>query len=115
MRIEEVCVVDYRNMASLVEEGFKEVSGYLTEGRWLVFEQNGYAMTNAGDDARDITLTPTTDGHEARAQRWMVEAQSGLPLEGGKGREGTYYIKSAQDARYLSSHTSLGHDPSREQ
>lgn len=96
-----------RDMSTLVEEGFKEVHGYLTEGRWLVFEQDGYAITNLGNGARDIILTKTTAEHEQKIQRWVIHPQGGASVEGGKGSSGTYYLASAEDGRYIASHTSL--------
>lgn len=97
----------HMDMATLVEDGFKEVVGYLTEGRWLVFEQAGYAITNTGADASDITLTATTTDHESKSQRWVIHAQGGAPTDGGQISYGTYYLTSAMDGRYIASHTSL--------
>jgi phospholipase C len=92
--------------ATLVEEGFKSVRGYLTEGRYLVFEMNGYALTNAGPNATDIAGTPATADHSSINQRWAMHATGGTALEGGEGA-GTFFISSAVDGRYIASHTSL--------
>ncbi|KAJ5312138.1 hypothetical protein N7508_002968 [Penicillium antarcticum] len=51
------------------EEGYKEVVGYLTEGRFLVFEKNGVALTNNG---KSLTTSPATPKHNAKSQRWIV-------------------------------------------
>ena len=93
------------NPASLVEDGFKPVRGYLTEGRYLVFEMNGYALTNAGPNVTDITGTPAKSDHSSINQRWIVHATGGTALEGGEG-SGTF-ISSAVDGRYIADHTSL--------
>ena len=95
------------DMSTLGEEGFKEVQGYLTEGRWLVFEQDGLAIANNGAGAKDIVLTEATSGHESKKQRWVIHDQGGAPIDGGKGSSGTYILSSAEDSRYLASHTSL--------
>jgi phospholipase C len=92
--------------ATLVEDGFKSVRGYLTEGRYLVFEMNGYALTNAGKDATDFTGTRATSNHTSINQRWVVHATGGTALEGGEG-SGTFFITSAVDGRYIADHTSL--------
>lgn len=97
----------HKDMSSLVEDGFKEVVGYLTEGRWLVFEQGGYVTTNTGSGASDITLTTATANHEIRTHRWVIHAQGGAPTDGGQINYGTYFLASAVDGRYLASHTSL--------
>lgn len=94
------------NPATLVEDGFKPVRGYLTEGRYLVFEMNGYALTNAGRNATDITGTAATADHRSINQRWVVHATGGTALDGGDG-SGTFLITSAADGRYIADHTSL--------
>jgi phospholipase C len=38
--------------SALSENGFKDVRGYLTEGRYLVIEMNSYALTNPSPTAR---------------------------------------------------------------
>jgi phospholipase C len=92
--------------ATLVENGFKSVRGYLTEGRYLVFEMNGYALTNAGPHGTDITGTHATADHRSINQRWVVHATGGTALDGGEG-SGTFVITSAVDGRYIADHTSL--------
>jgi phospholipase C len=82
------------------------VRGYLTEGRYLTFELNGYALTNAGSSATDITATFVTSDHSSINQRWVVHATGGSAVEGGEGA-GTFLISSAVDGRYVADHTSL--------
>ena len=56
------------------EQGFKQVRGQLTEGRYLTFEMNGYALTNPTKG--DLTTTTSTANHETLNQRWILH-QSG--------------------------------------
>lgn len=95
------------NPSTLSEEGFKTVQGYLTEGRYLVFEMNGYALTNPGGKATDFTATKATTLHDDIHQRWIVNATGGTATIGGSGA-GTFLLSSALDGRYIKSHTSLG-------
>lgn len=92
------------NPATLVEDGFKPVRGYLTEGRYLVFEMNGFALTNAGRHASHITATRATPDHNSPSQRWIIHATGGTALEGGEG-SGTFTISSAVDGRYVAEQT----------
>lgn len=78
--------------------------GYLTEGRWLVFESNGYALTNPGDKNNQFSATPATSDHETIAQRWVVHEQS---AEGTK-----FTISSAVDGMFFSHRRKGTHDAS---
>lgn len=51
------------------EQGFKQLRGQLTEGRYLVFEMNGFALAYANGS---LGATRSSSTHEARAQRWVV-------------------------------------------
>lgn len=68
-----------RDLAAEVERGFKPVRGRLTEGRFLVLEMDGAALTNPGPPtdrvAVAVTLTPATPDHAAAAQRWIVDGR----------------------------------------
>jgi phospholipase C len=83
---------------SLVSEpGFKSVRGALTEGRYLVFEMNGYALSNSGSGtAGASTATPQ---HEQKSQRWVVHQlqQSGT----------VFNVSSAVDGTFIASDGSL--------
>lgn len=73
--------------------------GYVTEGRWLVFESNGYALTNPSDGKKQFKPTPATAQHETLAQRWVVHSLA---------EEGTLFnVTSAVDGKYLSQHNTL--------
>ena len=93
--------------STLSEEGFKNVRGYLTEGRYLTFEMNGYAITNPSTMATDITGTTATADHSDITQRWVLHALDGTAVHGGQGA-GVFIISSALDGRYIHDHTSLG-------
>ncbi|KOS22471.1 Non-hemolytic phospholipase C [Escovopsis weberi] len=59
-----------RDMASVVEHGFKPCRGTLTEGRYLVIEADGLALTQLAGLATG--LAPATRRHELVEQRWIV-------------------------------------------
>jgi phospholipase C len=88
------------NPARLVEEGFKQVRGSLTEGRYLTFEMEGYALTNSGFEHGNVTATKATEKHEDIQQRWI------LHLVGAQGGN-TFNIKSAFDSSYISTNQTL--------
>lgn len=85
------------NVSSLVEKGFKQVRGMLTEGRFLVLEMNGSALTNpsscAKSGANSVRLTRARPEHDRTIQRWVIHA-----VEIG-GDEFTF--SSAVDGQYI--------------
>jgi phospholipase C len=89
--------IDPKNVSSLSEQGFKEMRGALTEGRYVVFELGGCALTNS--NSSDITATKATSKHEGITQRWVVHSLA----DGGNN----FTISSAKDGRYIGSHTGL--------
>ena len=100
---EYVTGIPYGNQTeanSLVyENGFKGVRGALNEGHFLVFEANGYALSNPNDGTKQFGATPATAAHDAIAQRWTVH---------GIAEEGTAFnITSTVDGLYISQHSSL--------
>jgi phospholipase C len=81
------------------ENGFKGVRGALNEGHYLVFESNGYALSNPSDGTKQFEATTATAAHDAKAQRWVIH---------GVAEEGTAFnITSAVDELYISQHSSL--------
>jgi phospholipase C len=81
------------------EDGFKEVVGYLTEGRYLVAEKGGSALTNSGE--RDyVTATPATDKHDSKHQRWVIHYTEDAESE-------IFTISSALDGRWLGARGAL--------
>lgn len=84
---------------SLSEDGFKPMRGALTEGRYIVFELNGFALTNPGEPSAEFRATKATSTHSDVAQRWIVHV-----LEEGGNK---FTMSSAKDGRYIGSHTGL--------
>lgn len=79
------------------EDGFKQVVGYLTEGRYLTFELNGFALTNPssdGDDTGSLSITKATSNHESKNQRWVIHYSQGE-------QSGIFQISSALDGRFI--------------
>ena len=87
------------NVSSLSENGFKSVRGALTEGRYLTFESNGYALTNPGGGASAFTSTKAVADHSSMNQRWVVHQLA----ENGDA----FLISSALDGSYIGNQTSL--------
>ncbi|KAH8648435.1 putative hemolytic phospholipase C precursor [Xylariales sp. PMI_506] len=82
--------------ALFFEDGFKGVRGYLTEGRYLVFESNGYALTNSNSG---LAATAATSSHNDIRQRWVLHATT---------QEGTTFnVNSAADDLYITKSTTL--------
>ncbi|CAG8959840.1 hypothetical protein HYFRA_00001749 [Hymenoscyphus fraxineus] len=90
---------DPSEVNALSEEGFKPMRGALTEGRYLVFELNGYAITNTGKPFTDFTASKATSKHDDISHRWVFHTLQ----DGGT----TFTISSAVDGRYIGSHTGL--------
>ncbi|CAG7918928.1 unnamed protein product [Penicillium olsonii] len=76
------------------EEGYKEVIGYLTEGRYLVIEKDGLAITNTGTDK--ITTSRATSQHNAKSQRWVIHYNKDEESQ-------VFTISSAADGRWIGS------------
>ncbi|WPH01291.1 Hypothetical protein R9X50_00412900 [Acrodontium crateriforme] len=55
--------------ALATEQGFKGVRGQLTEGRYLTFEMNGYALTS---NKGTYSGTKTTAKHDSTSQRFVI-------------------------------------------
>lgn len=51
------------------EQGFKQVRGQLTEGRYLTFEMNGFALTAGGSN---VSATKATSTHNTKSQRFVL-------------------------------------------
>ncbi|KAE8442943.1 hypothetical protein EG329_002547 [Mollisiaceae sp. DMI_Dod_QoI] len=80
-----------RSDALTVEQGFKQVRGNLTEGRYLVFERNGFALSNTGQGF--ISITPATPKHETPMQEWVLQQYEAF------GTSFKFY--SVTDKRYI--------------
>lgn len=81
------------------EDGYKQVVGYLTEGRYLVLEKSGEALTNqAGSDS--LTVSSATESHNAKSQRWVIHYTEDEESE-------IFTISSALDGRWLGPHGTM--------
>jgi phospholipase C len=88
---------------SLVSEpGFKTVRGALTEGRYLVFEMNGYALSNSGNGK--ASASTATSQHEQNSQRWVVHQL--------QQSSNIFNVSSAVDGTFIASDGSLTSDQS---
>ena len=58
--------------ALATEQGYKLVRGQLTEGRYLVFEMNGYALAHSNSGYGSLIATRSSPIHDSRAQRWVL-------------------------------------------
>ncbi|KAJ9133694.1 Phosphoesterase-domain-containing protein [Pleurostoma richardsiae] len=89
------------DVSSLSEEGFRSVRGYLTEGRWLTFEQGALALTNSvsSHGCAQLKSSVATQGHESVGQRWVVHA---VEIGGSQFR-----ISSAVNNTWLTDRPSL--------
>ena len=85
-----------QNLSLTVEEGFKQVRGRLTEGRFLTFEALGFALANP--DGKTLGVTPSSSQHDDVRQRWVIHAQD--------YDSDVFTLSSAYDGQYIS--TSLG-------
>jgi phospholipase C len=81
------------------EEGYKEVIGYLTEGRYLVFEKDGSAIANPGNGNTLITSQATSQ-HNDKSQRWVIHYNNDEESQ-------VFTISSALDGRWIGSHGAL--------
>lgn len=81
------------------EDGYKEVVGYLTEGRYLVAEKGGSALTNSGK-RNYVTVSRATEDHESINQRWVIHYTEDEESE-------IFTISSALDGRWLGAHGAL--------
>lgn len=81
------------------EEGYKEVIGYLTEGRYLVFEKDGMALTNPGT-GDTLTTSHATSDHKNKSQRWIIHYNNNEESQ-------VFTISSALDGRWVGPHADL--------
>jgi len=78
------------------EDGFKTVRGGLTEGRYLVFEMNGFAIANINDT---VSSSRATQQHDSAVQRWIAHQLQ----PAGK----SFQISSAVDGAFIASDSTL--------
>ncbi|KAI9694910.1 MAG: hypothetical protein M1822_000526 [Bathelium mastoideum] len=86
--------------SSLVsEQGFKQIRGYLTEGRYLVFEANGVALTRGNSTVGAGAATAT---HDNLMQRFVVHQ-----LPDMQSNTNTFAISSPIDGKFVANDLSL--------
>ena len=85
------------------EDGYKEVVGYLTEGRHLVFEANGKALTNGGQGLTEKEASPK---HDAKEQRWTIHYS-------GHEESGEFTMSSRLDGKWLAANGNLVQEKER--
>ncbi|KAI9695152.1 MAG: hypothetical protein M1820_008858 [Bogoriella megaspora] len=78
----------------VTEDGFKKVIGYLTEGRYLVFESSGIALERTGNGTVGAGIA--TSQHENQAQRWILHQ-----LPDWQSSTETFEISSVIDGTYI--------------
>jgi phospholipase C len=79
-------------------DGFKTVRGGLTEGRYPVFESNGYALTNPGTTDNQFTSTAAISDH-SDIHSLFNDGES-------------FNITSVVDSKHIPQHSSLATDVS---
>ncbi|TVY65488.1 Non-hemolytic phospholipase C [Fusarium oxysporum f. sp. cubense] len=89
--------------ASLAEKGFKTVRGLLTEGRTLVLESSGYAVS-ASMRGRVIALSRATTNHDDVQQGWVLHA---VEIVGND-----FTVSSADNGLYICQNLRLCNDSS---
>lgn len=81
------------------EEGYKEVIGYLTEGRYLTFESSGVALANSGN-ASKLSTTRAVADHSDKHQRWVIHYTADEESQ-------IFQISSALDGKFIGAKGSL--------
>lgn len=84
-------------VSNLTEEGFKQVRGALTEGRYLTFEYNGMALAN---NKGSLSASKATAKHNDIKQRWVLHQQ-------GAADSNVFKISSAVDGTYIAASLAL--------
>lgn len=92
------------NMDNLVEEGYKEVRGAITEGRYVTIESDGLGLGRA--KSGQVIGIATADKHEDKAQRWILTSSDGNRFGN------SFHIQSAVDKSFVGSNGRLTKDQS---
>ncbi|TPX12391.1 uncharacterized protein E0L32_006803 [Thyridium curvatum] len=93
------------DVPALSEEGFKEMRGMLTEGRYLVLESGAAALANPRNDSARAVTSAATQKHDDKAQRWVAHAD----VIGGD----MFRFSSALDGRWLAPNGKMISDKSK--
>lgn len=92
------------------EDGFKVVRGQLTEGRYLVFAMNGFALSSSSGQ---LSASKASSQHNDKSQRFVITGDSGsFTLTGADGKavsgSATYTITDLGNGQGYSIKTSNG-------
>ncbi|KAJ4156123.1 hypothetical protein LMH87_001336 [Akanthomyces muscarius] len=93
-----------QDMSSLVEDGFKTMRGQLTEGRYVVFEADGFALTNLGGI---VGISSGNRKHDKIEQRWILHSLADYGNQ--------FYLQSAKDKEYIRAGGTLTSDKNKAQ
>lgn len=93
-----------QDMSSLVEEGFKTMRGQLTEGRYVVFETDGFALTNLGGI---VGISSGNRKHDKIEQRWILHSLANYGNQ--------FYLQSAKDKKYIRAGGTMTSDKTKAQ
>ncbi|KAK2601767.1 hypothetical protein QQS21_004651 [Conoideocrella luteorostrata] len=89
-----------QNMDALVEEGFKQIRGSITEGRYVTIESNGLALARS-KTSNEVIALPAPKAHEDAKQRWILQTTDGNRFGN------SFYVQSASDKLYIAKNGSL--------
>lgn len=99
--------------ALATEEGFKKLRGNPTEGRFLTFEMNGYALAREG---RSLVASKATSSHSTKAQRFVLhQKKTGFTITSAvdgkslKGLTDTYTIVDLGNGKGYTMQDHKGH------
>lgn len=81
------------------EDGFKECIGQMTEGRYLVFEKGGWALS-IPRERYNLVTTRAVEEHNIKAQRWVVHYNEDQESH-------IFTLSSALDGRWLGTRGAL--------
>lgn len=94
-------------MDNLVEEGYKEVRGAITEGRYVTIESQGLGLGRA--KTGEIIGIAAADKHEDSSQRWILTNSDGNRFGN------SFLVQSASDKTYIGTNGRLTKDKSQAQ
>ncbi|GAO19824.1 hypothetical protein UVI_02043800 [Ustilaginoidea virens] len=94
-----------QDMNALVEAGYKQVRGSITEGRYVTIESNGLGL--AISRGCSVVAIQSSKAHEDARQRWILHTADGNRFGN------TFYIQSALEKSYISVNGGLTTDQSK--
>lgn len=94
------------DMNSIVEKGYKQIRGHITEGRYITIESDGAGFGR--DNGKVIGLA--ADGeHKDAAQRWILTSTDGNRFGN------SFYLQHVSDNSFVTSKLSLDKDQGKAQ